>query len=283
MQKVITKEIESGKQILLLSDLHADNPKADLKYIRKVLDEAVKRDARIHLNGDTFCLMQGRYDPRASKDDIRPEHWGGNYFDKVVNWMCDLLEPYAHHIDWIGQGNHESASYKRHETDVVDRLVTLLNYKTGSSIEAGAYKNWIYYKVVNGKHRRAPFRIFAHHGFGGGGPVTKGVIQNQRLDAALSNADMVWQGHVHERYVLETVKEHLHTSHGTYRVIPRTVYHVRTSTFKEEANTGVGFHIERGRNFKPLGGYWMTLHIQREREGGHIPQHVVAQFESTVI
>jgi hypothetical protein len=42
------------------------------------------------------------------------------------------------------------------------------------------------------------------------------------------------------------------------------VHQLRTSTYKEEFGAGEGgFHVERGRAVKPLGGYWMTLNVER--------------------
>ncbi len=68
---------------LLLSDLHWDNPHCDRDLLKNHLDEAVRRNAAIVVNGDFFCLMQGKGDPRRSKDDIRPEHNNGRYLDSI--------------------------------------------------------------------------------------------------------------------------------------------------------------------------------------------------------
>jgi len=55
------------KKVLLLSDIHWDNPKCDRVLLKRHLDQAMEMDARICMNGDTLCLMQGRADRRRGK------------------------------------------------------------------------------------------------------------------------------------------------------------------------------------------------------------------------
>lgn len=80
------KDVRHGDSLkfLLASDAHWDNPKCDRKKLKEDLDKAVEIGAKILLNGDTFCLMQGKYDKRASKSDVRPEHQVSNYLDAIV-------------------------------------------------------------------------------------------------------------------------------------------------------------------------------------------------------
>lgn len=92
---VIKKDWNDAK-VLLLSDLHWDNPYCDRVLLKKHLDEALNGDHDILINGDLFCLMQGAYDPRKSKADIRPEHNVVNYFDAIINTAVDWFTPYAH-------------------------------------------------------------------------------------------------------------------------------------------------------------------------------------------
>ena len=64
--------------------------------------------------------MQGAYDPRKNKNDIRPEHNKANYLDAVVNDAVQWFSPYAHLIKVVGYGNHETNILKRQETDVIE-------------------------------------------------------------------------------------------------------------------------------------------------------------------
>ena len=53
------------KKVLLLSDIHWDNPKCQRDLLKRHLDEAKEIGADVLLNGDTFCLMQGAYDVKT--------------------------------------------------------------------------------------------------------------------------------------------------------------------------------------------------------------------------
>lgn len=244
------------RDLLLISDVHFDNPKCDRELLKSHLDEAVKRNAVILLNGDTLCLMQGKYDPRGSKKDVLPQYNTGNYLDLVIEDTVDFFRPYAKHIAVIGYGNHETGIIKRLETDPLQRVIDLLNYQTGSNIQAGGYGGWVVFKFeVHGS--RNSYKIKYFHGSGGGGVVTKGVIQNQRLIAMTEGADCLWMGHVHELYHHVDVVETLDQSYGTKL---REVTQIRTASYKEEyADGNGGWHIERGAPPKPLGGYWLEL------------------------
>ena len=251
----VDKNWEETK-VLLISDLHWDNPKCDRELLKKHLDQAVKGNHDILINGDLFCLMQGAYDPRKSKSDIRPEHNHANYFDAIINTAVDWFAPYAHLIKLVGYGNHETAILKRQETDIIERFVTLLNYKTGSAIQVGGYGGWIRYQFTDGSSTQS-FKIKYMHGFGGGGAVTRGTIQHNRMSVNVEGADAIWMGHVHEDYELTYTVEEL-TNKDT--VMLRDILMIRTSAYKEEYGDGSkGWHIERGASPKPIGGRWLIM------------------------
>jgi hypothetical protein len=251
----VDKNWEETK-VLLISDLHWDNPKCDRDLLKKHLDQAVKGNHDILINGDLFCLMQGAYDPRKSKSDIRPEHNHANYFDAIINTAVDWFAPYAHLIKLVGYGNHETAILKRQETDIIERFVTLLNYKTGSAIQVGGYGGWIRYQFTDGSSTQS-FKIKYMHGFGGGGAVTRGTIQHNRMSVNVEGADAIWMGHVHEDYELTYTVEEL-TNKDT--VMLRDILMIRTSAYKEEYGDGSkGWHIERGASPKPIGGRWLIM------------------------
>lgn len=251
----IEKAWEETK-ILLISDLHWDNPKCDRALLKKHLDEAVKGNNDILINGDLFCLMQGAYDPRKSKSDIRPEHNVSNYFDAIITTAVDWFAPYAHLIKMIGYGNHETSILKRQETDIIERFVTLLNYKCGTEIQVGGYGGWVRINFDDGSSHKS-FKIKYMHGFGGGGAVTRGTIQHNRMSVNVEGADAIWMGHVHEDYEMTYTVEEL-TNSDT--VMLRDILMIRTSAYKEEYGDGSkGWHIERGASPKPIGGRWLIL------------------------
>lgn len=249
-------------KVLLISDLHWDNPKCDRELLKKHLDEAVKGNHDILINGDLFCLMQGAYDPRKSKSDIRPEHNSANYFDAIINTAVDWFTPYAHLIKLIAYGNHETNILKRQETDIIERFVTLLNYKTGSAIQVGGYGGWVRYQFDDGSNTQS-FKIKYMHGFGGGGAVTRGTIQHNRMSVNVEGADAIWMGHVHEDYEMTYTVEEL-TCKDTVQL--RDILMIRTSAYKEEYGDGSkGWHIERGASPKPIGGRWLIMKPFRDK------------------
>lgn len=254
-----------NKTVLLLSDVHWDNPKCDRNLLKSYLDKAKEKNFPVLFNGDTFCLMQGAYDPRKSKKDIRPEHNQTNYFDAVVDSAIEWFAPYASLIKMIGYGNHETSVLKRNETDIVARFASGLNLKTGSSIEIGGYGGWVVFQF-SGWNKKNSVKLKYHHGYGSGGPVTKGVIHFNRLSTYILGADIIWMGHTHECNEIAYAVEYLDNK---YKSRQKNILMVRTATFKEEYDNGQeGWHIERGGPPKPLGGRWLQLnpYISSEKE-----------------
>jgi hypothetical protein len=119
-------------RVAMFSDLHWDNPKCDWDLLKRDLDYCVKESIPIMLNGDTFCLMQGKWDPRGTKSDIRPEHNNVRYLDSIVETAVDWFSPYAHLMTVVGYGNHETAIIKRQEKMYFSDLLTYLITKMGA-------------------------------------------------------------------------------------------------------------------------------------------------------
>ena len=263
----ILKNDFAPKKVLLISDIHWDNPHCNRDLLKKHLDQALAIEADILFNGDTFCLMQGAYDPRKSKNDIRPEHNKTNYLDAVVNDAIEWFSPYAHLIKVIGYGNHETNILKRAETDVIDRFVFGLNSKNNTTVEVGGYGGWIVYRFSRDTQGgKVSFKIRYYHGSAGGGVVTKGVIAFNRMATFVENADMIWMGHVHEDHELTYTVERLTSC---YKIRLKDVLMIRTPTYKEEYQEGKGgWHVERGAPPKPLGGRWLEMHPERKYENG---------------
>lgn len=259
------KQKDWEKYILFLSDLHWDNPKCDRVLLLQHLYEAKARNAKIIINGDLFCLMQGWGDPRSSKDDIRPEHNTKKYLDSVVETAVEFFKPFANNICLIGRGNHESSVLKRRETDILQRFANDMNstHRPTQPIYVGGYGGWVSFKFEREKSKDVrTIKLKYYHGSGGGGPVTKGMIGNQRRQASISGADIIWSGHVHEDVGTTFMSETLNKNNV---IELKEVYHLITSTYKEEYSTGAGgWHIERGAPPKPLGGAWVKFYNKNE-------------------
>ena len=252
--------------ILRLSDIHFDIPKCDRGLLVRHLDYAVRHSCPILINGDFFCLMQGKYDPRRSKKDILPQHNKVNYLDAVIEEAVEWWLPYHHLMTVVGYGNHETAIIKNVETDPLQRFVDMINYRAGTDhkIYTGGYGGWINLYIQKSTSCFSKW-LYYYHGSGGGGEVTKGVIQNQRQMAQIEGADIIWMGHVHELYAMQHTIKSVHTT--TMKPILKDVWHVRTATYKEEFGDGyMGYHVEKGRPPKPLGGAILDLTLYHEKD-----------------
>lgn len=243
-------------RFLLRSDAHHDNPKCDWKLEKKHLDEAKATGAGIIDAGDLFCAMQGKWDKRADKSAIRPEHNKTDYLDALVKTAADFYAPYSANIIVLGEGNHESAIRKRHETDLTGRLAERINERTGSFIQRGGYGGWVRFMFARSKWRTS--RILHYfHGTGGGGPVTRGVIQTNRLAVFNPDADIVLTGHTHDQWIVPIARQRLSDAGVPYH---DEQIHVRTPGYKDSWSDGYGgWEVERMLAPKPKGAAWLTF------------------------
>jgi hypothetical protein len=266
--KIKVPKLEWGKNtwerwFLLRGDVHWDNPKCDRKLETRHLNQAVEREAGIIDVGDLFCAMQGKYDLRSDKSSLRPEHQKRDYLDALVATAAEYYEPYAHNILSLGQGNHETAIQKRHETNLTERLVASLNTKTGSSIWAAGYTGWVRFEFA-WCTRRCSYTLWWDHGSGGGGPVTLDMIQMQRRSVFIENADIIVAGHTHDVHSGQIIKLRCN-KHG--KIERRSLWRVKVGSYKDDYGDGAGgWHIETGKPPKPVGGaYWLRFYIRDQQ------------------
>jgi hypothetical protein len=268
ISKNVAKLDLTGKhvQLALLSDLHWDNPKCDREQLKRHLDYCLEKDIKVMLNGDTFCLMQGKFDPRRSKKDIRPEHNKANYLDAVIEDAVDWFSPYADILTVVGYGNHETAILKNLETDPLQRFVDLLNYKCKSNVVTGGYGGWLILNVSPDKdgNKRVSVKVKYYHGSGGGGVVTKGALNLTRALELAEGFDVFTMGHIHENSSRNDVRETLNTHAGNYKIELKPIHMAITGTYKEEYGEGfMGWHVERGAPPKPIGGRILNIYVER--------------------
>ena len=249
---------------LLIGDCHWDNPDCDREQLAADLDRAIERDAPILIGGDFFCAMQGQWDRRANKEKLRDEHRTGCYLDSLVETAAEWLTPWKDNILLLCCGNHETAILKHHETNLTARLAAALR-KLGSPVVSGGYAGWIRIRVLNNQFKQS-FILHYHHGFGGGGPVTKGKIDfNRYRDQA--EFDAMWSQHVHHTEIFDTRVAYLNRSH---EVAHKTVWNLRTPSYKDEYKDGFGgWHVERGQGPRPKGGIWLEVYPKRNGRKSH--------------
>jgi hypothetical protein len=241
--------------VLLSSDWHWDSVKCERDKLKEDLELAKRHKAAVLSIGDLFDVMGGKYDPRSNgKYDVRPEFSRGNYFDDVVSQCADWLQPYGDQLALITPGNHETAVRKRMETCLTTRLVERLRMG-GSKVRSGGYAGWVLFRSLAAAKRSAVHKLWYHHGYGGGGgPVTRGVIDFSRY-LVDTDADVVHAGHIHQRTLVEATRQRL-SANGVARVKP--LHLVRSASYKQESLTD-GWAVEKGMSSRPLGGWWMRL------------------------
>jgi hypothetical protein len=270
--KNIHEILLQGKRvkIAMLSDLHWDNPKCDWDLLKRDLDYCKTNNIPVMVNGDFFCLMQGKGDRRGNKSDIRPEHNNAKYLDSIVETAVEWFSPYADILTVIGYGNHETSVIKWQETDLLQRFVDLLNYKNGTNVYAGGYGGWIILRQEITPGIESSFKIKYFHGSGGGGVVTKGALNLTRALEMYEDFDVFTMGHIHENAARNDVRDTIdfHSKIG-YRHEHKQLHLMLTGTYKEEYGDGSkGWHVERGAPVKPTGGRILVFESERIEKHG---------------
>ena len=246
---------------LLISDVHLDNPKCNRALLLKHLRKAQEREASVMIFGDLLCLMQGRNDRRGSKQALTPKQLTQPYFDAVSEDAYEFLKPFKNEIDLITYGNHETAIIRHNEMDPLKHLTLLLNQAEGSDVHLGGYGGWCYLKGQSSQ-TRSSLKMKYHHGSGGSSQVTKGAVSQQRA-AATYDADIIVQGHIHQRQVTHHPREKINDAG---RVMSYSQVHLRCPTYKDAwADGAFGWEIEKGMGPSPLGGWWLRVYWQDKR------------------
>jgi len=236
---------------LLIADVHFDSISCDRELLKKHLDEVVERNAKVLIFGDFFDVMGGKFDKRSSKGDLRPEYNTANYIDNVVDDAVNFLSPYKEYIMFISPGNHELSILRYHETDVTKRLANALD------AELGTYGGWIRLRYsYKNKGSRGSYKIAYNHGYGGGGPVTKDVIQTSRKAVYLPDADIVISSHTHDRWVFPIPRERfLHSG----KIQQDEQIHVKLGSYKYSYSKGNSWERQMGHPPKSDPGIWLSV------------------------
>lgn len=256
-----TKSNDWTGWVLLRSDAHHDSPHSDHDMQKRHLDLAIKRGAAIIDCGDVFDLMQGKWDPRRSKFECRPEFaTSGDYLDKVINNTADFLAPYSSNFVCIGRGNHEQSVMKNLETDVTERLCARMSGISGKNVWSSGYGGYVIFKV-DYCGRSCNLILKHYHGTGGGGEMSKGTLSVVRDAAKFDpNSDIIAEGHIHELWMLSLERERLVTQNGVYKIETKPQYHLRCGSYKDEHGSGyAGWSVEKNMPPKSKGAWWVKL------------------------
>jgi hypothetical protein len=273
-------EAYAGWELYLLctADRHHDSIHCDRELEKKHLEQAKERNAFVIDVGDFFDCMQGKYDPRRSYSELRPEYKKDNYLDEIVRDASDnFFGAYADRFLMIGRGNHEASVLKNNGVDVLGNLVHRLNSDHGGHIQAGGYGGWIRILCTIGSTQRESVLIKYFHGSGGGGAVTRGVIQTNRQAVYLPDADIVLNGHTHDAWYVPIERERL-TDHGM--VTTDIQHHIRIPTYDNDYRDGSGgWFVETGKAPRPRGGVWLHLTCDRSHHEKNIKIEPILAIE----
>ena len=242
------------QSFLLISDIHFDALNCNRKLLKQHLDEAIEKNARILIFGDWFDCMGGKYDPRTTKADIRPEYQTQTYFDDIVDSSAEFLKPYQNNIDLIAEGNHETSVKLRHEIDLLSELSRrgLCNH---IGCRKGKYNGFIrFFFGCNGSDKSSKTMYYTHGG-GGNAPVTKGAIKtNRRQDSVL--ADFYVAGHIHTEFEMPRTQARLNEQ---CNLVNHKCMHYQLGTYKDDFMDG-GWSDHKEFSPANLGGRWLKFY-----------------------
>lgn len=261
------------------SDNHFDSVQCNRELLRDHLEEAKQRNAWIFIYGDWFDAMQGRFDPRRSMDELRPEYRRSDYYDYIIGDAAKFLGPYAKNILMMSKGNHENSVLKNVNTDMMSRLAYTLNREYGGNVLTGGYGGWLRILLSMGGEagHRASLNVKYFHGSGGEAPVTRGAIQTNRQAVYLPDADLVVNGHSHNAYYIPIERERISAQGVQYF---DTQHHLRIPGYKQGYADGqAGWEVERGGVPKPLGSWFVRLNYRVRKNTAYIQVTPIPAFD----
>ena len=182
----------------LFSDVHWDSPDCDRTTLKQHMDYCLDDERYILINGDFFDAILLKDMKRAVPHNTESRD---NQLNVKLEEAAHFLTPYKDNILFMGRGNHCESVLKHNGLDLLQMLTTLLNAGAKHKIQYGNYANFIRISWLNANKKSAMhYDIYAHHGAGGSAPVTKGMIDFNRLTNGV-NADLIWIGHKHQSLV----------------------------------------------------------------------------------
>lgn len=240
--------------ILCRGDAHFDSASSNNALEMKHLKMAQERGALIVDIGDLFDAMQGTHDRRrrfgASIQDVEMD----DYFDVLTEKAYLRYAPFAENWLLLGMGNHEDSVLHHAQTNLTRRLAHKL-HAAGSQVIAGGLEGWLRFRFSqdnDSRHSCGYFDCYYLHGYGGGGPVTKGAIQANRRQTWI-NADFVVSGHTHQSFHLPYRRLRLNKMGGEES---RRTDHIQVSGYKERDN----WNKSRGHSPECRTAFWIRFY-----------------------
>jgi hypothetical protein len=151
---------------------------------------------------------------------------------------------------------------KAHETDLTDRLASRLRHRGGIA-EASGYGGWVIFRFKDpnqsgAKATKDTVTLYHYHGTGGGGPVTRGTIQTNRLAVLTPDANIILSGHTHDEWQLPIPRQRI-SINGV--IFHDEQLHIRPPGYKDAWGNGEGgFEVERMLGVKNIGAAWLKFY-----------------------
>lgn len=257
--ELLLRKADESALFLLRSDAHHDAVACDRELEMKHLLEAKKRGAYILDIGDLFDCMQGRYDKRSDRSALREEYRHGQYFNRLIDVAVERYAPFADRWLLMSRGNHETAIAKHNDFDLTEQLYARLK-PNAPHLQLGTYAGFVRLKVRRKPASSNCMLIAYHHGFGGSAPVTRGVIQSNRMAISYPDADLVWSGHTHTEFYVSVARQRVTRINQVER---GEQVHIKSPGYKEDTLKGEGWAVEKGFMPGSLGAWWMRVWLER--------------------
>jgi len=206
--KIIKRKAEpvgDWNYICGLSDVHLGSGNCDETAFLNDLNNARKLNARIIIVGDLFDALLPK-DTKRFKISVLAK-WLQDTDDVInvsINRAYEKLKNFGDLIDVISVGNHEESVLKYHSFDMISALIHRLNIyleqkKSKHRVEHGQYLGYVQYKSdrISGGGVRI-LKVLYYHGAGGAAPVTKGMIDFNRIKTNFV-FDLFLTGHKHNK------------------------------------------------------------------------------------
>jgi hypothetical protein len=180
-------------------------------------------------NGDSLVIMGDIWSYILPTDTKRfTSGKNAEHVDDIIGRAVDnayqLFLPYVDNIDVMLLGNHETNVLKRHHIDPLRLLIQRLNdqKQTGRlqsmKIAHGGYTCWLQFQFTRQTNSVSQF-VWTHHGSGGSAPVTKGMIDGNRIKVA-RHADVYVIAHKHT-HIHDRDRFEFCDSYGNRRTVER--------------------------------------------------------------
>lgn len=185
-------------KLAFISDSHIDSPNFDEPTFVEHANYCLNDQRYILFGGDMFDSII-RTDQKRAVNSLLEK--GDNQLNIKLDKAYELLKPYQNQILFLGRGNHEESTLKHNGIDLLEMLAKILNAGQKHQILVGNYANFIRFNWLDGRNKSMlRYDIYQHHGMGGSAPVTKGMIDFNRIAKGV-NVDLIWIGHKHQAII----------------------------------------------------------------------------------